>query len=66
MGSEQNIYKHPDRYHDNKREPSIPYSRLHDIYSFGVVLLEIRLGREAMELHRSIPMTFEPKSGSEE
>ena len=59
MGSEQNIYKHPDRYHDDKREPNRPHSLLDDIYSLGVVFLEIGLGREATELHSAIPMTIE-------
>lgn len=62
MGTEQNIYRHPDRYHyqDDKHEPSRPHNALDDIYSLGVVFLEIGLGREAMELHSAIPMTMEP------
>ncbi|KAF1993482.1 hypothetical protein P154DRAFT_567986 [Amniculicola lignicola CBS 123094] len=58
VGPEQYIYKHPDRHHNDKREPSRPHNLLDDIYSLGVVFLEIGLGREAVELYNVIPTTF--------
>ncbi|RAK90439.1 hypothetical protein BO79DRAFT_208303 [Aspergillus costaricaensis CBS 115574] len=43
---EPNLYRHPDRQGD----PSRPYSRLHDIYALGVVLLEIGLWKTVSRL----------------
>jgi hypothetical protein len=33
----RNIYRHPER----QKQPQRPFSKVHDIYSLGVVLLEI-------------------------
>ncbi|OJZ83054.1 hypothetical protein ASPFODRAFT_306365 [Aspergillus luchuensis CBS 106.47] len=43
---EPNLYRHPDRQGD----PNRPYSRLHDIYALGVVLLEIGLWKTVSRL----------------
>jgi hypothetical protein len=40
---ERNIYRHPDR----QGPPEARFNMLHDIYSLGVVLLEIGLSRPA-------------------
>ncbi|OJJ66421.1 hypothetical protein ASPBRDRAFT_49055 [Aspergillus brasiliensis CBS 101740] len=43
---EPNFYRHPDRQGDPRR----PFSRLHDIYALGVVLLEIGLWKTVSRL----------------
>ena len=44
-GSDHNLYRHPDR--QDAHSDHYPHTKLHDIYSLGVVLLEIGLGRAA-------------------
>ena len=49
VDTEQDIYRHPDRY-------GLPagFSKIHDIFSFGVVLLEIGLWQTAKQMYDSI------------
>ncbi|OIW34370.1 hypothetical protein CONLIGDRAFT_675352 [Coniochaeta ligniaria NRRL 30616] len=46
---EEDIYRHPDRQGLKSR---VPYSILHDIYSLGVVFIEIALWRSAVSHDR--------------
>lgn len=46
---EANIYRHPDQW----GLPTVRFNKLHDIYSLGVVLLEIGLWKAAISLHRT-------------
>lgn len=48
MAVERNIYRHPDR----QGVPRKNFSKLHDIYSLGVVLLEIGLMKTAMAIYK--------------
>lgn len=43
--SDHNLYRHPER--QDAQSERYPHTKLHDIYSLGVVLLEIGLGRAA-------------------
>ncbi|KAA8899142.1 hypothetical protein FN846DRAFT_960926 [Sphaerosporella brunnea] len=45
---ENDIYRHPDR----QGQPSQSFTKIHDIYALGVVLLEIGLWQPAVELER--------------
>ncbi|KAL2855975.1 hypothetical protein BJY01DRAFT_242914 [Aspergillus pseudoustus] len=45
---EEKIYRHPEQW----GLPTSSFSRLHDIYSLGVVLLEIGFWKPAISLHR--------------
>ena len=45
---ERNIYRHPDRWD----QPSESFSKIHDIYSLGVILLEIGLWQPIISLER--------------
>jgi hypothetical protein len=47
---EDNIYRHPDRQIFKGRGPNVPHAPLHDIYSLGVIFLEIGLGQPAEDL----------------
>lgn len=49
---EHDVYRHPDRY----GPPSASFSKIHDIYSLGVVLLEIGLWQTARQLYDDIVM----------
>lgn len=44
-----NLYRHPDALCD----PSISFTRLHDYYSFGVVLVEIAMWRSIKTILRN-------------
>ena len=44
-----NVYRHPVQW----GLPTTRFSTLHDIYSFGVILLEIALWQPAISLHRN-------------
>jgi hypothetical protein len=46
---EANIYRHPDQW----GLPTVRFNKIHDIYSLGVVLLEIGLWKPAISLHRT-------------
>ena len=46
---ERDIYRHPQRQGD----PEVSFTRIHDIYALGVVLLEIGLWQPAIELEKS-------------
>ena len=46
---EANIYRHPDQW----GLPTVRFNKFHDIYSLGVVLLEIGLWKPALSLHRT-------------
>ncbi|KAH7310898.1 hypothetical protein B0I35DRAFT_463415 [Stachybotrys elegans] len=50
---EEDIYRHPDR---QGLQASVPYSMLHDIYSLGVVFLEIGLWRSELAVDRQAPL----------
>ena len=50
MDDEKNIYRHPDR----QGLPSVRFSRTHDVYALGVVLLEIGLWRTAASIYGDI------------
>ena len=45
---QRNIYRHPDRWN----QPREKFSKIHDIYSLGVVLLEIGLWQPIIHLDR--------------
>ncbi|KAL2854213.1 hypothetical protein BJX68DRAFT_233037 [Aspergillus pseudodeflectus] len=45
---EENVYRHPEQW----GLPTSSFNRLHDIYSLGVVLLEIGLWKPVISLHR--------------
>ncbi|KAK0738841.1 hypothetical protein B0T18DRAFT_450720 [Schizothecium vesticola] len=65
LSPRDNLYRHPDRQmwqqledgddNDNDGSPKKPHRPYHDIYSLGVVLLEIGLGRPADELVKLAP-----------
>ncbi|KAF4433975.1 hypothetical protein CGCF415_v007144 [Colletotrichum fructicola] len=44
------VYRHPDRH----GLPGISFSKMHDIYSLGVVLLEIGLWQTAKQIHDDV------------
>jgi hypothetical protein len=44
--AEKNLYRHPDR----QRPPTISFNKLHDLWSLGVVLLEIGLWQTAQSI----------------
>jgi hypothetical protein len=46
---ESNVYRHPDQW----GLPTTSFRRPHDVYSLGVVLLEIGLWRPIVSLHRN-------------
>jgi serine/threonine protein kinase len=46
---ERNLYRHPDR----QGAPTVSFRKMHDIYSLGVVLLEIGLWQTAMSIHQN-------------
>lgn len=48
---ERDVYLHPERY---GLKPNANFRRIHDIYSLGVVLLEIGLWQTAKEIHDDI------------
>ncbi|KAF2186037.1 hypothetical protein K469DRAFT_631435 [Zopfia rhizophila CBS 207.26] len=48
---EHDVYRHPERY---GQKPSANFRRIHDIYSLGVVLLEIGLWQTAKQIHDEI------------
>jgi serine/threonine protein kinase len=45
---EENVYRHPEQW----GLPTSSFNRIHDIYSLGVVLLEIGLWKPVISLHR--------------
>ncbi|KAL1616249.1 hypothetical protein SLS54_008542 [Diplodia seriata] len=45
---ERNLYRHPDR----QGRPKVTFSKLHDIYALGVVLLEIGLWEPVSSMYR--------------
>ena len=45
---ERNLYRHPDR----QGPPKISFSKLHDVYALGVVLLEIGLWQTAPSIYK--------------
>ncbi|KAM3075707.1 hypothetical protein ACMFMG_007838 [Clarireedia jacksonii] len=47
---EYDVYRHPQRY----GPPTVSFTKIHDIYSLGVVLLEIGLWQTAKEIHDDI------------
>ena len=47
----RNIYRHPDRW----GQPSESFSKIHDIYSLGVILLEIGLWEPIIHLDKKEP-----------
>ncbi|KAF2813270.1 uncharacterized protein BDZ99DRAFT_486568 [Mytilinidion resinicola] len=44
----RDVYRHPER----QRKPTRPFSKIHDIYALGVVLLEIGLWQSAVSLDK--------------
>jgi hypothetical protein len=44
----ENLYRHPAQW----GSPTTSFNKLHDIYSLGVVLLEIGLWKPVVEMHR--------------
>lgn len=51
----ENVYRHPEQW----GLPTTTFNRLHDIYSLGVVLLEVALWKPMIDLHRSKFRTLE-------
>jgi serine/threonine protein kinase len=48
---ERNVCQHPERqFNSSNATEVVRYEKYHDIYSLGVILLEIGLGRKAIEL----------------
>ncbi|KAI8250463.1 hypothetical protein K4K58_009771 [Colletotrichum sp. SAR11_239] len=47
---EHDVYRHPDRH----GLPGTSFSKMHDIYSLGVVLLEIGLWQTARQIHDDV------------
>ncbi|KAF2183705.1 hypothetical protein K469DRAFT_667957 [Zopfia rhizophila CBS 207.26] len=47
---ERNLYRHPDR----QGEPRISFTRLHDLYALGVVLLEIGLWQTVSSMVKEV------------
>ncbi|KAF8538178.1 hypothetical protein BDD12DRAFT_885938 [Trichophaea hybrida] len=56
---ENDIYRHPDC----QGQPSRPFSKIHDIYALGVVLLEIRLWQPAIKLEKNRFSTINDQRG---
>ena len=56
LPKEENIYRHPDRQIITGTKPRSPHNKTHDIYSLGVILLEIGLGRLAIESFKLIEL----------
>ncbi|KAL7957412.1 hypothetical protein V8C34DRAFT_285981 [Trichoderma compactum] len=54
----RDIYRHPDR----QQSPTQPFTKLHDIYALGVVLLEIGLWQSALTLDKSRFTRVKPSS----
>lgn len=55
---ERSVYRHPHR----DGPPSIDFNKAHDIYSLGVVLLEIGMWEDAVSIYRSVLRSLEKKS----
>ncbi|KAF4540152.1 Het-s domain protein [Lasiodiplodia theobromae] len=53
---ERNLYRHPDR----QGRPKTSFSKLHDIYALGVVLLEIGLWEMALSLYQRAARRLPP------
>jgi hypothetical protein len=51
-----NVYRHPERQVHRRRSPEKPHAPLHDIYSLGVIFLEIGLGKTAEELFKTVKL----------
>lgn len=55
----RNIYRHPQRWND----PTESFSKIHDIYALGVILLEIGLWESVITLGRKAPLMERYKDG---
>lgn len=47
-----NVYRHPERQVHRSRAPEKQHLPLHDVYSLGVVFLEVGLGQPAADLFK--------------
>ena len=56
---EQNVYRHPDR----QGPPSVQFTKIHDIYALGVVLLEIGMWRTASTIYHEYCKVVEHRGG---
>ncbi|KAB8234018.1 uncharacterized protein BDW43DRAFT_274816 [Aspergillus alliaceus] len=54
--TEKNLYRHPDR----QGPPKTCFSKLHDIYALGVVLLEIGLWQSALVIYEEAGKMLKP------
>ena len=56
---EHNIYRHPDRQGSpsDEKDPDLPFTIIYDIYSMGVILLEVGLWRAAIGYEDWHPLT---------
>lgn len=59
-----NVYRHPEQQVYRGRGPEKRHSTLHDIYSLGVIFLEIGLGQTAEDLLRMSKRSRQKASGS--
>ncbi|SPJ89773.1 uncharacterized protein FTOL_13134 [Fusarium torulosum] len=63
LSSWNNFYRHPERQVHRNRRPQVPHKPLHDIYSLGVIFLEIGLGHLAedlIEMEKASPIKSAP------
>ena len=54
---ENNVYRHPDR----QGPPDFSFSKVHDVYALGVVLLEIGIWQSAMSVYKEAHKEVERK-----
>jgi serine/threonine protein kinase len=52
----RNLYRHPERYQVQGNMPEVPHKKIHDIYSLGIVLLEIGIGQTALKVYGVLPV----------
>lgn len=57
---EKDIYRHPDR----QGIPSRPFSKAHDLYALGVILLEIGLWQSARGIYNGALRSYQGSSPS--
>ncbi|KAK3166660.1 hypothetical protein OEA41_009785 [Lepraria neglecta] len=56
---EKNVYRHPDR----QGPPSVQFTKIHDIYALGVVLLEIGMWRTASTIYHEYCKVVKQRGG---
>ncbi|KAK4149534.1 hypothetical protein C8A00DRAFT_46865 [Chaetomidium leptoderma] len=56
---ERDVYLHPDRY-----DPPKPFTRVYDVFSLGVVLLEIGLWQTARQIYDEVAPQIQRRDGT--